>query len=254
MSTHLRRRGPHRRRRQAMPALSAACLSLLVIGGLIIARGATEIAADVMTERRYAEVSDRPAKEEATSSERASRLESEPNATAWLMVEGTPIDYPVAQAEDTDPEYYLSHDLWGNATRVGCPFLDSRCDASSRHKIIYAHHMGTTGLQFSPIADAWRQERFDALGVATLETAHDSETFRPLCALVVDKEFSPIQRFDMDGYELGPWLTQLVNQANARARDAEGLCQSARNALTLVTCASAKGGQRERTLLVFVEV
>ena len=228
---------------------------LAVVGIAIATQGATELAADTMAERRYAEVSDRSAKrnEDASAGE-CSPLDSEPNAVAWLTVDGTPINYPIAQATDSDPEYYLSHDLWGNETRVGCPFLDWRCDTSSPHKIIYAHHMGTTGLQFSSISDAWRQERFGSLGTATLETRHDTKTYQPLCALLVDKEFAGIQRFNLSEDQLGPWLAELSRQASARSDDASGLCSSARKALTLVTCASAQSGQRERTLLVFVEV
>ena len=230
--------------------------SLVIIAGVcLIVFGVRDIAADFETERHYErlgrEARDREAKEAEPS---IGRFELVPQAAAWLSVGGTPIDYPVAQANEHEPDYYLFHDLWGEETRVGCPHLDWRCATDDAHRIIYAHRIGTTQLQFSPISDTWKQDRFSQLTTASLVTRKGEETYIPLCALVVDKQFAGIQRFSMSQMELHSMLRSLVDEASATNPDALTLVGRARKALTLVTCASQQGGQRERTLLVFVSL
>jgi len=59
----------------------------------------------------------------------------------WLTIDGTTIDYPVAQTSDND--YYLTHDLYQNYDRNGTIFLDCNCDVikPSTNLILYGHHM-----------------------------------------------------------------------------------------------------------------
>lgn len=245
-----------RRHRRGAGVSLALVVPLVLIGIGLIVIGAGEIAADLTTEWRYELLRQEMSK--AEQNQNGSRAEAMLNGDspfdAWLTVEGTPIDYPVAQATGDDPEFYLSHDLWGERTHVGCPYFDWRCSSSDTHKIIYAHHIGTTQLQFSPIADAWQQERFDQLTRATLTTKAGTETYVPLCARVVGKQFEGIQRFSMDQGELREWLGSLVTEASAATPKPDALASKARKALTLVTCASQQSGQRERTLLVFVSL
>lgn len=83
-------------------------------------------------------------------------------------------------------------------------------------------------------------------------TRNAIETYAPLCARVVDKQFAPIQRFCMSQTELQDTLREIAGEANSLSPDANTLIGRAGKAITLVTCASQQGGQRERTLLVFV--
>lgn len=64
-----------------------------------------------------------------------------PEVVGWLTIEGTNIDYPVAQHSDND--YYLHHLFNGEWNSSGCLFMDCRnqADFSDRHTIIYGHHM-----------------------------------------------------------------------------------------------------------------
>ncbi|MGU7991878.1 hypothetical protein ACS6Z4_10350 [Streptococcus suis] len=43
------------------------------------------------------------------------KFHQNPDVYAWVRIDGTRIDYPVAQ-HPTDDSYYLSHDLDGNET------------------------------------------------------------------------------------------------------------------------------------------
>lgn len=60
---------------------------------------------------------------------------------AWLTVYGTPIDYPVAQAEDNNK--YINQDLFGSFSLTGALFLDHKNspDFTDFNNIIFGHHM-----------------------------------------------------------------------------------------------------------------
>lgn len=66
--------------------------------------------------------------------------EINPEIVGWLYLEGTEINYPVAQAKDN--QWYLEHMFDGQTNSTGCPFLDAgnADDFSDRHSVIYAHH------------------------------------------------------------------------------------------------------------------
>lgn len=70
----------------------------------------------------------------------------------WVRIPGTSIDYPIAQSEDN--AFYLTHGFDGQENgKLGCPFLDYRCDAdfSGFNSIVYAHHL-KRGRMFADIA------------------------------------------------------------------------------------------------------
>ena len=74
------------------------------------------------------------------------------NVVGWITINGTHIDFPVAQAEDND--FYLHNGFDGKYNNeLGCPFLDYRCvcDFSGFNSIIYGHHM-TDQRMFADIA------------------------------------------------------------------------------------------------------
>lgn len=231
----------------------ACSITLLLTGLVLVVFGTHEVSADEITEWRYERAAKESQSESSDGSEETPLL---PEGTvAWLRVNGTSIDYPVAQAHESDPFFYLSHDIWGNSSRSGCPFLDWRCSNARLQKLVYAHRMGTMGKQFSPIAETWRQEDFDRIGTLEWKTTDGISTFRPFCALRVDKTYQKIQAFDAcSETELRNWLSNILCDSTARAADARVLCLGAQKAITLATCSSEQSGQRDRTLLVFVEI
>ncbi len=229
-------------------ALALVATAAFVAGVGLLVPKAIDLSGDVAVELRYATL----AGDVGRGTSGAARALPE-GAAAWLTVAGTDIDYPVAQAAANAPEFYLSHDLWGGDASAGCPFLDYRCDASSSRALIYAHRLGTTGKQFSPIAGTWRQEDFEKVGALSWTTKAGTVELEPLCALKVDKTYQPIQSFgEQTPEELRSWLSGLLADSSARAQDAARLASSAQKAITLATCSSEQSGQRERTLLVFV--
>ena len=244
---------PRRRRRALDAALLAVCAVCAAVALAIVAGTLRDASAYTSLSAQVASEGSDPSDGEAIDWE--SLREQNPDVAAWVSVDGTPIDLPVVSTREADPDgYYLHHDLWRRPSSAGCPYLDARCSADGPHALVYGHHMGFTDQMFSPIFDAYRQDRFDGIGDMTWATpGKGAARLRPAFALSVDKTYSDIQTFDFaDATELRPWLSRLARQATAKAQDCDELCASATRAVTLVTCSSTLSGQRARTLLVFV--
>jgi len=66
-----------------------------------------------------------------------------PELYAWIRVPDTQIDYPVAQHEGEDQEYYLAHDLYGSPQFAGCIFSQApnALDFSDPVTVLYGHNM-----------------------------------------------------------------------------------------------------------------
>lgn len=67
-----------------------------------------------------------------------------PDIVAWVTVPGTNIDYPVVRAPSWDPDWYLRHNVYGQWSLWGCPYVDAD-DArglKSDNVVVYGHNMG----------------------------------------------------------------------------------------------------------------
>ena len=73
---------------------------------------------------------------------------------AWVEVPGTEIDYAIAIGPEADPDYYLTHDAWGNYDIYGVPYITPLCTEglASRNVIIYGHNM-SDGSMFAGFAN-----------------------------------------------------------------------------------------------------
>ncbi|WP_300843342.1 class B sortase [uncultured Acetatifactor sp.] len=79
---------------------------------------------------------------------------------AWLVVDGTVIDYPVMQTME-DEIYYLKRDFDGNEDEAGCLILDTDSDlyaGGTTNLIIHGHNM-KAGTMFGSL-DEYRNEDF----------------------------------------------------------------------------------------------
>lgn len=95
--------------------------------------------------------------------------EINPQIVGWLYCADTPINYPVAQADDNT--YYLNHLYNGKKGRSGTLFVDCACSAdfSDRNTIIYGHHM-KSGSMFASIVEYRSQDYYEAHPVMYLLT------------------------------------------------------------------------------------
>ncbi len=118
-------------------------------------------------EPEQTEASNEPGTEQA---EQPARLPENPYAAAfrengdmaaWIVVEGTVIDYPVMQTME-DENYYLNRDFYGNEDKAGCLILDTDSPVydveGSGNLIIHGHNM-KTGTMFGEL-DAYKDEDY----------------------------------------------------------------------------------------------
>lgn len=75
-----------------------------------------------------------------------------PEAMSWIRIEGTRIDYPVAQGKDN--QFYVNHLIDGTRNKNGAIFADYRnsSDFSDKNTIFYGHHM-KSGAMFAALVD-----------------------------------------------------------------------------------------------------
>ncbi len=79
---------------------------------------------------------------------------------AWIVVPGTPIDFPVTQTDDNT--YYLSHSADKSENRNGAVFMEkqNKPDFSDQNTIIYGHNM-KSGAMFARLHNFEEEEFFN---------------------------------------------------------------------------------------------
>lgn len=119
------------------------------------AGGAMYVQAEPVLEVSVAEKSDKQEEQESDFSEDETQVagtgsqetesitekslaEMNPDYIMWLQIEGTKIDYPVVQRDNS---YYLKHDFYGEENKHGTIFLDEKCKSDGRFLLLHGHHM-----------------------------------------------------------------------------------------------------------------
>lgn len=155
-----------------------------------------------------------------------------PEIVAWLTIEGTNIDYPVAQHSDND--YYLHHLFTGEWNSSGCLFMDCNNQAglSDRHTIIYGHHMDN-GAMFQNLMYYKDQAFYDKHPIAQLITPNGSCTIEFFAGYVADVG-SDAWELDFTSDEgFGDWLGEALERSVFESRV---IPSAADRVVTLSTC------------------
>lgn len=163
-----------------------------------------------------------------------------PDIVGWLYCEGTAINYPVVQG--CDNEYYLDHLFDGSENANGCLFLDSRVEPSfsSRHSIIYGHHM-QSGAMFAALDGYKRQSFYDARPTMLLITPDATYEVQLFAAYVADPSEDAWEVSFANDEEVQAW----IDAAIARSTFTSGVKPTPGDRLlTLSTCSYEFGDAR----------
>ncbi len=135
-----------------------------------------------------------------------------PEIVAWLSIDGTNIDYPVAQHSDND--YYLHHLFTGEWNSSGCLFMDchNQSDFSGRHTIIYGHHMDN-GTMFQNLMGYKDQSYYDEHPNAQLFTPGGTYTVEFFAGYVSGVDGDAWQVNFASNAEFGEWLDSAKNKS-----------------------------------------
>lgn len=177
-----------------------------------------------------------------------SLADENPDYAGWLTVEGTSISTPVVSCRQGDPKgFYLNHGFDRAPSFSGCPYIADGSSPSSSNTLIYGHNMGIGTLAFSALQNCYRKDCFSSIGTVTFKDK-DGRTacYKPLYGLRVPMSYDILLRFDFAGKsDFDTWLSTLSDCAGEKSDIGE-----TDSVITLVTCASALGGSKYRSVLV----
>lgn len=177
-----------------------------------------------------------------------SLADENPDYAGWLTVEGTSISTPVVSCRQGDSKgFYLNHGFDRTPSFSGCPYIAEGSSPTSSNMLIYGHNMGIGSLAFSELQNCYRTDCFSSIDTVTFKDK-DGRTSRytPLYGLKVPMSYDVLLRFDFAGKsDFDAWLNTLSDCASEKS-DFGGTD----SVITLVTCASALGGAKYRSVLV----
>lgn len=156
-----------------------------------------------------------------------------PEVVGWLTINGTNIDYPVAQHSDND--YYLHHLFTGEWNSSGCLFMDCHNQADfsgGGHTIIYGHHMDN-GSMFQNLMGYKGQPFFDEHPTARLITPDRSYIVEFFAGYIADVN-SDAWRLDfISDRDFADWLAAALERS---LFESSVIPTATDNVVTLSTC------------------
>lgn len=169
----------------------------------------------------------------------------------WLSVPGTRIDYPLVQAKESAPQYYLDHDIAQQESPYGCPYLEASAanqgGLETCFPIVYGHHL-INGHMFSDFAKFSNTAYARNHATIILETPDETIELRAIAANIVDANEELIQTSFSDPEEFDRYI-------RARLAESEVILEQVAPApyeqvFCFVTC--SYGSDNERTLVYAV--
>lgn len=171
-----------------------------------------------------------------------------PDVVSWITIPGTNIDYPLLQGKDNNQ--YLHKDMEGRDSAAGAIFLDhgDKADLSSRHNIIYGHHM-KNGTMFKDIVKYKDQQYFDEHQDIILYTPDREIHLKALAAVVTSPDAIRRKIDFLSQEEFTSYIEEMTKDARAFATVPKGTV--IRCLYSFVTCSYEF--QNARTILYAYE-
>ena len=122
------------------------------------------------------------------------------DTVAWIIVEGTNVNYPVVQSSNND--YYLNHSYDHSYTHNGWIFMDYRVDESMNHQntIFYGHNL-VNHTAFGSLSNIFSNSNSDLkIMIITEDTRY---TYQLFSAYEIDPEIYYLQTdfYSQDSYD-----------------------------------------------------
>lgn len=179
-------------------------------------------------------------------------LSINPDVVGWLSIPGTSVDCPVAKAPETDPGYYLDHDVYGEWNWVGCAYLDAGCSGmlTGFATVVSAHHfLDDESLGFGELARYVDREWADEHPTAVIETPSGDAFELDFAGAAVIRGEDPAKRTEFDGK--ADWSQYISGEMEKCATTGPGANRIDNGALVLVTCSYFNNPGNERTVVYF---
>lgn len=163
------------------------------------------------------------------------------SVVAWVRVPGTTVDYPIVQEEANNVSFYLEHDMNGDYSAWGTPYIDAGCEkgAESPLVMVYGHHM-SDGTMFAPLAqysDAAFAEEHETIYVYTRTNTYKLRVF---AVDVLDASVEGVQTGITDADALQSYLASKLSDCEVVLEQPGALDQ----AWAFITCSYETGNSR----------
>ena len=142
--------------------------------------------------------------------------ETYPELKAWILAEGTGIDYPIMQAADN--QYYLSHLYDGTKNSNGSLFVDYRNTGmfTDDNTVIYGHHM-KNGLMFQPLSEYKEQDFYEAHPTMMIYTTEGDYLVELICGTIEDGNYEFV-RFSFDDFnDMSSYVDELKERSTFKS-------------------------------------
>ena len=155
--------------------------------------------------------------------------------SGWLTVPGTPIDYPVMQADDN--EFYLHRNFEKEKRYSGIPFADYQCDlyTPSTNIIIYAHNM-KDGSMFASLSRYDEKSFYEQNKIITFNTIYARGEYEVIGAFNTTPEEFPYHEF-INARNRGEFDEFIANVKRLSIYNTDSSASYGDHLLTLSTCA-----------------
>ena len=167
--------------------------------------------------------------------------EMNPDAVAWIMVDGTNVNYPVVQSGDND--YYLNHDIKKNLKASGWTFMDYRNSINlvDSNTIFYGHNL-LNKTAFGSLSNVFEEKWFkNSNHYIVIRTENVRYVYQIFSCYYIDPEIYYLQtNFYRDSdYQ------EFLNTLKSRSKFDFGLDVSANDKIiTLSTCTDDNKGRK----------
>lgn len=139
-----------------------------------------------------------------------------PDIIGWVTVPGTNIDYPIMQAHADDPDYYLHHDIYGNWSVYGVPYLDAECEETglfnSPNGVVFGHHMNDDSM-FADFANYSDSNYAQEHQMILVQDPDHQIIYYPRCAEIINaNELTKRTSFN-DDEDYRNWYADIIDNA-----------------------------------------
>lgn len=151
-------------------------------------------------------------------------LQANPNVVGWISIPGTNLSQPIVQASSSDPQFYLSHDLYRSFNIYGCPYLDAGCaklQFNSACSFVFGHFTDD-GAMFSAFSQYQNKEFAQEHPALLLQTPTQKRRLR-VCAADVVASDAAVKRTDFASRkDFLNWWQERMDAADLTLGAAEG--------------------------------
>lgn len=177
-----------------------------------------------------------------------------PEIVGWIIVPGTPIDYPIMQSgEDTAEDFYLNHTPEGKSAKSGSIYIQrfNEADFTDPNTIIYGHNMAN-GSMFRAIHQFRQRSFFKNHDTVYVSIPGHTLVYRIYSVFIHNTQHLLALYGGEEGY--ADYLAETLNPSHEVQQVREGITPTtADRVITLSTCTNKSDGDNRLLLVAVLE-